>query len=1092
MALRPKVLEHAFQAGVNGADHEQLVQPPELLRGRNCQRGKDGAIEKRPGHSNMSATVHRFVPVRSTGVQRQAAWEGPFVQTDSVMEAQEELLMTDGDGLATWDPAYGQWSFRSMATSCVLESNPVAPGAEEHTRTQSAVLNGYRMTVWASGDDTAGIVYFTLEELTTDARVVLRGQTRAIGNYVKCLRVVAVGDSFIVLATANAGAFVRSWTLNLLSLYNNPSPLSDYTDIATGVISPYWMDAVTDGTNFWVVFPANTFIVCKQFNESLVNAWTQTQTGAASDALAVGIDTNKNNNVVIASANSAGLVTTVSYWVTDSSGTVLKAFTTLDTWTAAAVAKTCTQIAVGPGFGAGYIGVLYNILPEEYWDNTNLPGERVLHLITLRSRFIANAASAYGTIATNVPDFYNAHLISTPWLRSRSLFVVVANEPRVGSADGSTPVNYKMLDTVDGCFGLMRLEAVNSSTFGSSGSGDADIAPYWELAGVMRKGLGTGARKQSNVTRVTQTAFGSDIWMFGAEIRTVVRTDASAFGVRATGNREFRTATGFLVDFADRDGRWESVLAGRALAVTGGMVQQYDRGTLEPVGFPFAPVVVNHLAGPEAAQSSQFVYEWIDALGQRHVSRPSESYPKLTTSSATSPVSCKVLCDTWTRRDVRLALFDNQGPAASGGGGAPGASVDGLMHRRYVVVSALVYTYPGLPVGRTVGDRTGAINLSVLDTRPDASETLYTVGGVLENDTPPPCRDIEVWQNRLWAVSTEEKNEVVFSKEIVQDEGIGFSLLLRMQVGHPADPVIAIKAMDSWLVCLKRDSIYVISGDPPNDLGQGSTLRVTRVPVDVGCKTAKSVVLTPGGVMFQSTIGIYLLDRGLSLKYIGKAVADLVTTDVCSATVIAERNIVRFCQRASRVAVDFEYANGEWFECMEPTAVRHACAWQNKHVIAPNSLANAWTEDATHWDAGTNYSMEVTTAWVKASGVQGWQRWWKSVLLGEYRDLHAITVTVQYDYVDVDAETKTFSFNNVAQTVYDTGKYQFEVRPARQTCEAFRLKFTFTPATGDYIPPPNVPAGEGLVADARLTVLRHEVGVPQENVRLPTGTHSRR
>ena len=78
--------------------------------------------------------------------------------------------------------------------------------------------------------------------------------------------------------------------------------------------------------------------------------------------------------------------------------------------------------------------------------------------------------------------------------------------------------------------------------------------------------------------------------------------------------------------------------------------------------------------------------------------------------------------------------------------------------------------------------------------------------------------------------------------------------------------------MDGRLVVFKRAVIQAITGAGPNDLGQGAFNPPQAASTAIGTSIPGSVVAMPDGIMFQSSKGIWLLDRGLGLTYVGAPV----------------------------------------------------------------------------------------------------------------------------------------------------------------------------------------------------------------------------
>lgn len=178
----------------------------------------------------------------------------------------------------------------------------------------------------------------------------------------------------------------------------------------------------------------------------------------------------------------------------------------------------------------------------------------------------------------------------------------------------------------------------------------------------------------------------------------------------------------------------------------------------------------------------------------------------------------------------------------------------------------------------------------------DQQPVIYTQGGVLPYFSPPQARFAEVFQNSLWFAGTDDPKVLWWSNQQVQGLALSFDDAFQVRFDDGGD-ITAIKAMDSNLIVFKSDRIFYITGQQPNPEGQNNGLSPpTRIVSDTGCNNSRSVVLTPVGIMFQSPIGIYMLDRSLSVSNIGTPVSDLLKQfpNVTSAVIHPTMSQIRF------------------------------------------------------------------------------------------------------------------------------------------------------------------------------------------------------
>lgn len=94
------------------------------------------------------------------------------------------------------------------------------------------------------------------------------------------------------------------------------------------------------------------------------------------------------------------------------------------------------------------------------------------------------------------------------------------------------------------------------------------------------------------------------------------------------------------------------------------------------------------------------------------------------------------------------------------------------------------------------------------------------------------------------------------------------------------------------------------------------------------------------------------------------------------------------------------------------------------------------------------------------AGIQGFQRIYKALLVGDYKSPHTLNCELTYDFVSTVAQTITVPVASAPSGV----PYQYRLFPSRQKCEAmqFTLYDTQSPTYG-----------EGL----SLSALSFEVGI---------------
>jgi hypothetical protein len=318
--------------------------------------------------------------------------------------------------------------------------------------------------------------------------------------------------------------------------------------------------------------------------------------------------------------------------------------------------------------------------------------------------------------------------------------------------------------------------------------------------------------------------------------------------------------------------------------------------------------------------------------------------------------------------------------------------------------------------------------------------------------------------SRILAVDTTTPAQVWFTKEIIPPAPAEFSSLQFLNIDPAGGGVTALGSLDGKIVLWKSDRIFVEWGRGPDGTGAQDDFDGQPVPSDCGCAVPKSVVLTPIGLMFQSAKGFYLLDRSLQFNYIGADVETYNGQTATSAVLIANTNQVRFTL-GNGTALVYDYQRGQWSVFTNISAV-DATLWNGVYVYAG---ANGTVQQETagvYSDNGSFIAMRVVTGHLSLAGVQGLQRVYDALILGEYASDHKLRVKVAYDY------SSSFTQTDDITVVGSTVPYQFRIQFNQQKCEALQLSIEDI-STGTI--------GEGM----SLSALEFDVGVKRGGYKPP-------
>lgn len=486
---------------------------------------------------------------------------------------------------------------------------------------------------------------------------------------------------------------------------------------------------------------------------------------------------------------------------------------------------------------------------------------------------------------------------------------------------------------------------------------------------------------------------------------------------------------------------YQNVSLGNNLHITGGILKMYDGKQAVEHGFQLFPENVvedssTTTGGSISDGTRQFsaVYAWTDNQGNLHRSAPSIPITVISTGgTATQKITLSVPTLRITEKED--AIIEVYGTEAAG-----------TVFYKHTQTTAPVYNDPTVD----------SILVEITDSDTDLidNEILYITGGVLDNIAAPAATLIESFQSRLFLAGLEQENTIAYSKILFDGQPVSFNDTLTIKVNNTGGPITALRKMDDKLIIFKDDACFFLSGEGPNNLGEQDTFIIPQlVSSEIGCIDPNSVVLTPAGLMFKSKKGVYLLTRGLGLDYIGSNVEAYNDEEITSAVVVADDNQVRFTTRNGPCLV-YNYFTQQWATFTNYRAVSAILLNSEYHFLDKNQNLLKETPDS-YTDNGSPVNMAVETSWINFAGVQGFQRVYRLLLLGEFKSPHKLRIRVAYDFnesyvQEKIVDTADFLEYNLYGTdsPYGTGTpyggdgnvHQLRVDLKRQKCQSIKIK----------------------------------------------------
>lgn len=331
-----------------------------------------------------------------------------------------------------------------------------------------------------------------------------------------------------------------------------------------------------------------------------------------------------------------------------------------------------------------------------------------------------------------------------------------------------------------------------------------------------------------------------------------------------------------------------------------------------------------------------------------------------------------------------------------------------------------------------------AFNVEILKevTQSTAGDVLYTSGNVLGSFPFPSISTSTLHNNRVFAVPVSNKNSIQYARSFQLGSSLSTHPALTFNIEPRGGDITELASLDDKLIIFKSDYIYFVQGEGADLLGQNNSLTPPAlINSPVGCSEPSSVVRTPLGVMFKSKKGIYLLNRSLQVSYIGADVERYNTNTIVSATLLQERNKVKFSTKEGDI-LNYDYYYNTW-SVEDNLPFASTALLKGSYVgILPNGLIYN-SSPSIFTRNGVSYRMLIKTAWLRMTGIQNFARAYKFLFLGTYKGTPEIDVSVAYDYDDNIVDVNNFDTSAFAPSI---GKpYQFIVNFSRQKCQSIQI-----------------------------------------------------
>jgi hypothetical protein len=562
---------------------------------------------------------------------------------------------------------------------------------------------------------------------------------------------------------------------------------------------------------------------------------------------------------------------------------------------------------------------------------------------------------------------------------------------------------------------------------------------------------------------------GDELYVWAAIARRVIPLGTEHAGYDAGAIREVRAT--FDADAARRTAR-----LGATTYLAGGEILQYDGRRLTEVGYHVAPWHLDFVAGfggdlAGGTYAGKLSWRWDNAAGERDRSAsPAVDSAPVDAGAGEGEVSftsvpplqvthkADIVVEYWRTAvdptpDAPFFRVTSGDPADVGAD-----------------FNEFVWNEPTSDLLSTVADR-------IIDADLTQGEPHPANGGYIEGAAPPAATIIAANNDRLFLAGLAgDPDRVWYSRQRGDGEVAAFAPELVVPVPIAGGAITGLGFLNDSLIVFRATAIYAFAGEGYDNIGGGANYGPGRLLAsDVGAVNHESIALTPRGLVFKSSKGWYLVNRGWSLEYIGGPVAAFDDEDVLAVHVLEDQHQIR-CVTAARVLVlDYSVPSegspyGQWSEWTIAGAV-HALVRGGVHHVAFADDVRAQRSDYT----GIDYGLEAKLAPIKLNELQGAGsvRWLD--VLGEYRGACRLQVQLYRDYEATPYQTVQWA---PTLTVVG-GPLQVSVGPRIPKCMAIGVHLKAIAAEGD-----GAPTTEAI----KLTGLALEVGIDKGiNRRLPAG-----
>lgn len=516
---------------------------------------------------------------------------------------------------------------------------------------------------------------------------------------------------------------------------------------------------------------------------------------------------------------------------------------------------------------------------------------------------------------------------------------------------------------------------------------------------------------------------------FRREVSATVSLFGTAFAARAPRD--------ITVTFDTNNAR-RAAQFGPSLLLSGGEILQYDGVQVTEVGFHIAPYyLITSDAGAGAMDAGTYGYE--ATLRSMNANGEIDRSTSLGTSTVTIAASHNVSLSAtvksiWTTHKTNAVVEIWRT--------AKNPTLDAPLY----LVTSNDPAHTSNPNAYLTNSLSSASGTAFTDAEPDAIATTNEInpenGGRLENLAPPSATIIMSTSTRVFLAGIAGLPNAVRYSQLREDgHTASFNDALAIDVPTSGGDITGLGFLNETLIVFRQTAIYAFPGDGFDNLGGGGNYGPARLlSTDVGATVFESIALGPFGLIFKSSKGWHILDRGWNVVYIGAPIYAYDNETPLAVNVMEAQHHVRILTSNRMLVWDFRPEANEWFEWTIAGGVS-ACVWRGVQIYATST--NVFRQIADFSTAPT-YGMDVELSWAKMNEQQGFGKVRHFGVLGEWRSSFQLRTRVAYDYEYDGAGNPVWVDDDAWNATPETVGTGLQMRKGlrRGRCEAIKIRLT--------------------------------------------------